>query len=273
VGGRTVNLPGMPGAAALGVYAYDPVSAQWEEHPALPVRLDQPNVAAVDDKLYVLGGTGVTLIFVYDPSTRAWSEKPARTGTPGMGAAAVAPYGTTIYVAGGEIPSATNTRGMRINDFAAYDTLAGTWETLPRLPEESAYFGAAIIDNVFYTVGGSTEQREVARPGKTFAFDLTARTWTEKAVALDAVSSFACAATQGRLYIVGGIAGATGRINPETQVYDPRTDSWATTTPLDPARFAMGAAELDGKIYVAGGVMQVGESDFVPVSSVDVLSR
>jgi N-acetylneuraminic acid mutarotase len=271
VGGRSLNTDTQAGGPQVGVYAFDPASNQWEEHEPIPQPIDQPNVAAAGDKLYVLGGTGVRTVLEYDPAARHWAEKGQRPGAEGIGAAAVAVAGTKIYLAGGEIPDLVNPRGARVRDFAAYDAATGSWEMLPAMIEESAYFGAAVIDGVLFTVGGSTEQREVARPGKTFAYDIASRAWAEKAPAILPVSSFAGADTGGRFYLIGGITGATGRINPETQVYDAKGDAWTTTTSMLTPRFAMGAAALDGKVYVPGGVKQVTESEFVAVTTVEVL--
>jgi len=271
LGGRTLNTEAGAGQPALGVYAFDPIANQWEEHESLPQRIEQPNVAAVGSNIYVLGGAGVTQVYVYDPTARTWTSKGMRPVPLGIGASAVAVLGTKIYLAGGVVPSDTNPRGARIPDFAAYDTAADTWEALPPMVEESGYFGAAIIGGFLFTIGGSTEKREIARPGKTFAYDFAAATWTEKALAPSAVSSFASATWNDRIYLMGGIVGATGRIDSETQVYDPKTDVWTFTTPMMTGRFAMGAATLGDKIYVPGGVQQVSDVDFVAVPNVDVL--
>lgn len=272
LGGRTLNTGVGAGQPQLGVLAYDPKADSWAEHEPLPKLIDQPNVAGIQGKIYVLGGKDVLTIFEYDPGTRVWSEKGQRPVAVGIGASAVAVKGDEIFLAGGVVPSATNPRGARVTDFASYNVRTGAWQTLPTMVEESAYFGAEILGNSLYTFGGSTEQREVARPGKTFAFDFTSKLWTEKALLPLAVSSFASASVGTRTYIIGGITGATGRINPETQVYDSVADSWGFTTNLPTPRFALGAVALGGKIYVPGGVQQTGEATFDAVPIVEVLS-
>jgi N-acetylneuraminic acid mutarotase len=59
-------------------------------------------------------------------------------------------------------------------------------------------------------------------------------------------------ALNGKVYTLGG---ADSRFNPlsEVVVYDPLTDTWAAAAPLPEPRHHLGAAELDGMIYVVGG--------------------
>ncbi len=272
LGGRTLNTGVAAGQPQLAVYAYDPKSDSWEEHTPLPALIDQPNVAGVGSKLYVLGGKDVLKLWEYDSLARTWAEKGERPTSVGIGASAMAVKGDDIYVAGGVVPSATNPRGARVPVFAKYNVVSGTWQSLPAMVEESAYFAAEFLGDTLYTFGGSTEQRDVARPGKTFAYDLLSQTWTEKALLPLAVSSFACAAVGNHAYVIGGITGATGRINPETQVYDAITDSWAFTTAVPTPRFAFGAVALNGKIFVPGGVKQTSDTTFDAVPIVEVLA-
>ena len=272
LGGRTLNTGVAAGQPQLAVYAYDPKSDSWEEHTPLPALIDQPNVAGVGTKLYVLGGKDVLKLYEYDSLARTWAEKGERPVSAGIGASAMAVKGDDIYLAGGVVPSATNPRGARVPEFAKYNVVSGSWQSLPAMVEESAYFAGEFIGDTLYTFGGSTEQRDVARPGKTFAYDSLSQAWTEKALLPLAVSSFACAAVGHRVYVIGGITGATGRINPETQVYDTVTDSWSFTTALPTPRFALGAVALNGKIFVPGGVKQTSDTTFDAVPIVELLT-
>ncbi|MEM9193707.1 MAG: kelch repeat-containing protein [Myxococcota bacterium] len=272
LGGRTLNDgPLAPGGPVTAVYAYDPATDMWEAHTDMPVELDQPNIAAAAGKIWILGGRGEKRVFSYDPATRAWEENGERPVALDIGASAMAVLGSSIYVAGGVIASATNPRGSRVTTFDVFDSTNNTWQPLPDMLAESGYFGATVIQDVMYTNGGSTEMGAVARPGQTFAFDLNTLTWTEKALAPAPVSSFSVAQVDRRMYIIGGITGSSGRINFEVQVYDPASDTWAFTTDMRTPRFSAGAAALDGKIYVVGGVEQVSDTEFEATTIVEVL--
>jgi hypothetical protein len=65
--------------------------------------------------------------------------------------------------------------------------------------------------------------------------------------------------TTGKIYVFGGSAtprrGTPLRTNEE---YDPKTDFWTAKAPMPTGRFLHGAAFLNGKIYVVGGLENVG---------------
>lgn len=273
IGGRTVNTDSTAGGPVTTVQAYDPKKDAWETHEDLPVAFDLPNVAASGGKIWVLGAKGATDLFSYDPKARKWSTEGQRPINRGIGASALAVAGTSIYVVGGVVTSATNPRGLRIRDTAVFDTRTRTWRDLPPIPDESAYFGAGIVDDVLYATGGSTETDPSARPGRTFAFDLKAETWSDKADLATPVSSFGSAVVAGRLYVIGGITGGTGMINSQVQVYDAAADAWSLTTEMPTPRFSLGAAVVDNQIYVVGGVQQLTASTFDSTSIVEVLAR
>jgi N-acetylneuraminic acid mutarotase len=58
--------------------------------------------------------------------------------------------------------------------------------------------------------------------------------------------------------VIGGTIGSCfpGGLSsnvPMNEVYDIATDAWSTGAPMPSARSAIGAAALNGKIYVIGG--------------------
>ena len=61
----------------------------------------------------------------------------------------------------------------------------------------------------------------------------------------------ASATVDGRLYVVGG-EGSQGTFD-DNEAYDPATDSWETLSQLPTARHGMGAATVDGTMYVPAG--------------------
>jgi hypothetical protein len=65
------------------------------------------------------------------------------------------------------------------------------------------------------------------------------------------------AVLDGRLYVVGGMAGIPGRTADEVTVYDPRTDTWTAAPPLPEPRHHAAAAALDGAVHVSGGAPSI----------------
>ncbi|MEO1234869.1 MAG: hypothetical protein AAFZ18_38855 [Myxococcota bacterium] len=273
LGGRTLNSATAPGRNLTDVRSYDPASGAWQMHAPMPAAVDQPNIVATEDRIWILGARADRAVHAYDPSSDTWTSQGMRPGDLDVGASALATRGSEIWVAGGVTFSASNPRGARIKSFERFDSETGVWTSLPDMAFENGYFGAALIEDVLYTSGGSTEQGSVARPGQTFAFNLTQGTWNERALMPEPVSSFASATVDRRFYVIGGITGATGRINFEVQVYDPQADTWGLTVDMPTPRFAAGAVALDEEIYIVGGVRQASETEFVATTEVEVLSR
>jgi len=77
--------------------------------------------------------------------------------------------------------------------------------------------------------------------------------WTLLAPLPVARGETATAVADGRLYIVGGLAGLPGEASAEVSVYDPAGDAWSTAGHLPTARHHAAAAALGGTIYIAGG--------------------
>ena len=58
----------------------------------------------------------------------------------------------------------------------------------------------------------------------------------------------AAAVLDGKIYVTGKLHNCK-----KVEVYDPKTNTWATTPPMGTSRRYHGMAALGGKIYVAGG--------------------
>jgi N-acetylneuraminic acid mutarotase len=67
----------------------------------------------------------------------------------------------------------------------------------------------------------------------------------------------------GKLYVVGGLDGASFTASGMTLVYDPALDAWSplASMPAGTERGASGVAVLDGRIVVAGGLRGVSVAD------------
>ncbi len=102
-------------------------------------------------------------------------------------------------------------------------------------------------------VGGQVEL-----VGTMEVFDTDKNIWTKLKSMPLARNHHDVAYLDGKLYVVGGTIGSCfpGGLSsnvPMNEVYDIATDTWSTHAPMPNARSAIGAAALDGKIYVIGG--------------------
>jgi N-acetylneuraminic acid mutarotase len=93
--------------------------------------------------------------------------------------------------------------------------------------------------------------------GTTVSCDPGTVGWTFGASMPTARQGAATAAEGGRLYVIGGSTGTgagNGTVVGSAEAYDPASDSWTTLAPMPSPRFqSHGAAQIGGKIYVAGG--------------------
>ena len=142
-----------PNRTSRAVQVYDIATDQWQLGPELPQPNNHGMAAAVDGRIYLIGGqttddqqgaTAVETVYELDPATGAWVEK-APMPTARSGGVAVALDGK-IYVAGGRVP--------RGNDFAVYDPATDQWEVLPDLPSQRNHIAGAAINGRVHIVGG-----------------------------------------------------------------------------------------------------------------------
>ncbi len=138
--------------------AYDPATDSWSMKAPIPVAVEGYASAVVDNKIYVIGGVSYpeyNFNQIYDPTTDTWSQ-----GTPSPKNTAFGPAGATtginaakrIYVLSQDYnfddPPCVNT---------VYDPATDTWTSGASVPTERSGFGVAVVNDLFYVIGGFTE--------------------------------------------------------------------------------------------------------------------
>jgi peroxiredoxin/N-acetylneuraminic acid mutarotase len=140
---------------------YDPATDKWESRKPMAVPRNHAFAAAVNGKIYVIGGrTGHGFIMVatntdaveeYDPANDVWSAPKERMPTPRSGGG----YGTDgrrIYVAGGEVTTKQLVGAFR--GIEAYDPATNSWTAVPSMPMPRHGVAGAVIGNKFHLVSG-----------------------------------------------------------------------------------------------------------------------
>jgi len=242
------------------VQAYDPAKDKWRDVKSFPVKMNHGNAGAINDKIYVAGyyinggmSTATTDAYSYDPKSDAWTQiSPLPTGSQ-RAASCVAVDAGLMYVVGGA------NGGKSVADAARYDPATDSWEKLPVLPERREHCSAGFIKGVLYVAGGRADGITGIEP-KTWAFDLTTKTWTEKASLAPPRGGLAGAVLADRLFVFGGEGNvnASSGVFPDIDAYDPSTNQWQALEPMLMPRHGYGAAVLDGRIYLAGGAIRQG---------------
>jgi glucose/arabinose dehydrogenase/N-acetylneuraminic acid mutarotase len=136
----------------------------------------------------------------------------------------------------------------------------GCWSGKSALPVALLDVGGAALDGRFYVLGGKTP----AGPRKEmYVYDPQADSWSSAAPLPDgyaAVENPAAVAFDGKLYAFGGSTQPfTGQVA-SAAVYDPGTNQWTSLPDMATPRGGAGAAVVDGKIYVVGGMGPDGAS-------------
>jgi Common central domain of tyrosinase/Kelch motif len=143
---------------------YDPATNKWESRAAMSVPRNHAFGAAVNGKIYVIGGrtghafimtaTNTNVVEAYDPAANMWSVPLERMPTARSGGGS-GTDGRLIYCAGGEVTTAALVGAYR--GVEAYDPATNFWVTLPFMPLPRHGVAAAVIGNEFHLVSGMVQ--------------------------------------------------------------------------------------------------------------------
>ena len=133
---------------------YDFRTGRWQPGPAMRTPRHHAGAAAVDGRLYVVGGRtgklfGLAQLERFDPVQRKWASlTPLPWGVGGLGA--VAAGGEVVAISGGNDVEGWVTPGTW-----GFDPRRGTWRRLPDLRIARHSMAAAVAGDRIYVFGGS----------------------------------------------------------------------------------------------------------------------
>jgi N-acetylneuraminic acid mutarotase len=256
------------------VQIYNATSQTWTRAADLPVALNHPNVAAINGKIYVLGGltpaeegvwraTGSS--WEYTPDSDKWRALPSAPEGYEAGSAAMGVHGQTIILAGGMRLLSHVREGVQDTvDFVhAFDLSKGVWKRVPprarTLPEGRDHAGAAVVNGTMYILGGRFRGQNNVKD-TVFALDLgcnMARGWSVRGTRMPTPrGGLAAAAVEGVVYTFGGEGnkepGSMG-VFPQAEAYDVDKDEWTRLRNMTNPRHGTYAAPLDGGVVIPGG--------------------
>lgn len=240
---------------APAVEVYDPVSDGWRTAAEFPdAGVHHANTAAVGGRLFVAGYlvtagfTAVGRTFAYEPSTDAWTEQTAMPVGVERGGAGVAVLQDTVYVLGG-------LRGTQtVGDAWAYDTVTDAWAPIEPLPGPRDHLVAAGVDGKVYAIGGRDSGIE-AHVAHVDVYDPVDDAWSPGPPMPTSRGGMAAAVVSHFVFVAGGEGNtdeASG-VFAQFEVLDTVEGTWTSLTPMPSPRHGMGAAAVDGVVYVPGG--------------------
>lgn len=270
-------------APALALPA-GPHDGTWTKMAPLPVGVAEVGVAALDGKVYEVGGTeqvgngpptwNSSLTMMYDPTTDTWRQRaPLPHGLTHVGLAAL---DGKLYAIGGF----TNIVHMGAVDSAyVYDPRDNRWSALPKLSGPRGSVGVVAVDGKIEVFGGRRSDKvvKISPPGAPAMFegfgtvtthevyDPKIRKWSRAApIPGPGRDHMGIIVLDGKVHIFGGRTADVADNLVRHDVYDPKTDSWSTATPLPNPRSAGAYTVLDGLIIYAGGECKPGGQPFSP---------
>ncbi|PYR42363.1 MAG: hypothetical protein DMF95_28565, partial [Acidobacteria bacterium] len=231
---------------------YDPALNTWAALTPSSLGRAYADAAVINGKLYVVGGCTnnsdcsfvTNALEVYDPGTNAWSTlapMPTRRLDPAVGV-----MNGKLYVVGGNLGALSGYPSITTTE--VYDPAANSWTTLAPMPTDRRGAVGAVIDGLFYVVGGA--HGNGAAVGTVEVYDPAANSWSSRANMPIFRREAAGGAINDQLYMVGGYTSMTVTTN---ESYDTGSDAWAERAAALTPRYGAVAAVINSKLYVVDG--------------------
>jgi N-acetylneuraminic acid mutarotase len=239
---------GYDGIGALATFhRYDSMANVWEAMAPMSTAREDSAAAAVDGKLYMMGGKdaddeSLSSVERYDPAKNAWEAvAPMSTARYGFAAAAV---DGKLYVMGGR------DNQNRLSSVERYDLAKNAWEAVAPMSTARYDLAAAVVDGKLYVMGGHDADNESL--SSVERYDPAKNAWEAVARMSAARIGLVAAAVNGKLYVTGGCDDGQNQLS-SVERYDPAKNAWEAAAPMSTTRCAPAAAVSDGKLYVMGG--------------------
>jgi N-acetylneuraminic acid mutarotase len=129
-----------------------------------------------------------------------------------------------------------------------------TWSPKRSLPQALAGSGGAVIGDTMYVIGGRDSSGN--RYATNYLYIVPADSWAQRAPIPTPRAHVACAAVNGKIYVIGGWVGSTA--TNVVEEYDPATNVWRSRTAMPTPRYTLGAAVANNMIYCIGGMNMSG---------------
>lgn len=197
MGGFVATKSGPPGWDPINnAWEYDPGNDSWKALAPLPMKLGAAVAAAVNGRIYAIGGAAnhpgfpdrplerplphrsLGTVYEYDPAANAWRE---RTPMPtARNHAAIGVVNGKIYVIGGRIGSVFMSMASNTDIVEEYDPATDRWGAI-KAPMPTARSGGAwgTYRGRIYVAGGEVRNKQMSTTYRTLeAYDPASNSWT-----------------------------------------------------------------------------------------------
>jgi N-acetylneuraminic acid mutarotase len=256
-GGMSADvLTGAPGGIE-DVQIYDPASDAWITGPALPEPRNIHDSCAIDETVYVIGGSDHTdstaTCYAHVAGNAQWrTREPMAAGA--RHGVAVVEHGGKMYVIGG---------ADLLTVVEEYDPATDAWLLMDDVPFE-CHMARAVSDGTHIYLTGGSDASTGLSTAALYRFDPNASAgsqWTPLASMATAREGHGAVLVDGMIYVFAGVQDETTPLD-SVEAYDVAGNVWSSKTPLPYAAFAVTATVADGEVFVMGGLHDFVASGF-----------
>lgn len=245
----------------------------WTRRADMPTPRWMPTSAAVNGKIYVIGGVSseppnwqnesgeiLSTVEEYDPATDTWTRKADMPTARGWIPPSSPVVNGKIYVIGGgddivwDLPTVEE-----------YDPDTDTWTRKADMPTPRWCLAACAVDGKIYAIGGAPNNDKGLSTVEVY--DPMTDTWTRKADMPWGIWGLSTSVVNGKIYAIGGTPEIIA-VNIALE-YDPATDTWTKKSRMPTASRGMDTSALCGKIYTIGGWPSSGTTPYSTVQVYD----
>jgi N-acetylneuraminic acid mutarotase len=233
----------------------------WKEKSPMPTPRGLLGIAAVNNRLYALGGVqadnqSYSTVEEYNPADNSWRTMAAMP-TP-RADFAVEVIGDKIYVVGGY--NSGSDENYYLRSLEVFDPATNSWTA--KTPMNSARSGLAsgVVNGKLYVFGGNCDKNwESGCLYTVEEYDPATNAWTKKEPMPTPRADLIGAVVNDKIYAIGGSIYDNGEwyYFGNVEEYDPAANTWKAKTPMNTPRCDGAAAVAGGAIYVAGGICNV----------------
>ena len=132
---------------------------------------------------------------------------------------------------------------------SADSAVDNSWAEKTPNPSPFSSIEAAVVNGIIYFMG----LNYFANSSNNYAYNPRTNIWTTIAPMITPKVSFALAAYENKIYVIGGYEENNELPCGVNEMYNPSTNTWITETSMPTSRSEMAANTVNGVIYVMGG--------------------
>lgn len=228
------------------VERFNTFTQEWVQTTPMAIGRILPGVAALNSKIYVVGGEQESQILAngewYDTQADSWNKMSSMV-VPRCEFGLCALNGF-LYAVGGWV-------GEDIGgSIERYDPLADEWHLTGELPEPRFSMGVVSYEGLIYMVGGCTHARRHLQD--LVSFNPVTGEWRTLKPMLVPRSQMGVAVLDGYLYVVGGNNRHHEALQ-SVERYSFAENEWTKVPHMHMGRASPAVAAADGVLYVIGG--------------------